>query len=46
MVFINKAELKTSCDVVIVGASPAGLACANELKNSKLSVLIIEKIKQ
>lgn len=30
-------------DIVILGAGPAGLACAIELKNSSLSVLVIEK---
>jgi geranylgeranyl reductase len=30
-------------DVVIIGAGPAGLACAREFSNSKLSVLILDK---
>jgi len=30
-------------DVIIIGAGPAGLACASELKDSDLQVLIIEK---
>src|SRR3989344_9408934 len=30
-------------DVIIIGAGPAGLECANQLKNSNLSVLLIEK---
>lgn len=30
-------------DVIIVGAGPAGLQCALELKNTKFSVLVIEK---
>jgi len=30
-------------DIVIIGAGPAGLACAIELKNSAFSVLLIEK---
>jgi geranylgeranyl reductase len=30
-------------DVIIIGAGPAGLACACELSNSKLSVLILDK---
>jgi geranylgeranyl reductase len=34
-----------SYDVIIVGAGPAGLECANQLKNSGLSVLLIEKNK-
>jgi len=32
-----------SYDVVIVGAGPAGLRCAEILGNSNLSVLLIEK---
>ena len=32
-------------DVIIIGAGPAGLECANQLKNSDKSVLIIEKNK-
>ena len=30
-------------DVIIIGAGPGGLACAHELGNSDLSVLVIEK---
>ncbi len=30
-------------DVIIVGAGPAGLACARELANSELSVLLLDK---
>lgn len=30
-------------DVIIIGAGPGGLECANQLKNTKLSVLLIEK---
>ncbi|UCD83297.1 MAG: NAD(P)/FAD-dependent oxidoreductase [Deltaproteobacteria bacterium] len=30
-------------DVVIIGAGPAGLKCAEELKDSNLSVLLVEK---
>ncbi len=30
-------------DVIIIGAGPAGLECAHQLKNSNKSVLIIEK---
>lgn len=33
-------------DVTIIGAGPAGLACARELANSDLSVLIIDKSSQ
>jgi len=32
-------------DVIIIGAGPAGLECANQFKNSNLSVLLIEKNK-
>ena len=32
-------------DVIILGAGPAGLECANQFKNSNLSVLLIEKNK-
>jgi geranylgeranyl reductase len=32
-------------DVIVVGAGPGGLECANQLKNSSLSVLLIEKNK-
>ncbi|MFH1657424.1 MAG: NAD(P)/FAD-dependent oxidoreductase [bacterium] len=32
-------------DVIIIGAGPAGLKCAEQLKGSKLSVLLIEKNK-
>jgi len=32
-------------DVIIIGAGPGGLECANQLKNSSLSVLLIEKNK-
>lgn len=32
-------------DVVIIGAGPGGLECANQLKNTNLSVLLIEKNK-
>lgn len=35
--------MKKIYDVLIVGAGPAGLACAEELKNSRLSVLLLEK---
>jgi flavin-dependent dehydrogenase len=30
-------------DVVIVGAGPAGLMCAETLSTSNLSVLVVEK---
>ena len=30
-------------DVIIIGAGPGGLACAHELRNSNLSILLIEK---
>lgn len=32
-------------DIIIIGAGPGGLACANELANSSLSVLLIDKNK-
>ena len=35
--------MKRKYDVIIVGAGPAGLSCADELKNSDFSVLIVEK---
>ena len=35
--------MKKRYDVIIIGAGPSGLKCAEVLKNSKLSVLIIEK---
>ncbi|MCK4730435.1 MAG: NAD(P)/FAD-dependent oxidoreductase [Candidatus Aenigmarchaeota archaeon] len=35
--------MKNTYDVIILGAGPAGLKCAEELKNTKLSVLLIEK---
>jgi len=37
--------MKKKYDVIIIGAGPAGLKCAEGLKDSKLSVLIIEKNK-
>ena len=30
-------------DIIIIGAGPGGLACAQELGKSKLSVLLLEK---
>jgi geranylgeranyl reductase len=33
-------------DVIIIGAGPAGLECAKQFKNSKFSVLLIEKNKE
>ena len=41
----SEYAIESFYDVVIVGAGPAGLACAKKLKNSKLKVLIIEKNK-
>ncbi len=35
--------MKNEYDVVIIGAGPGGLECANQLKETKLSVLIIDK---
>lgn len=32
-----------SYDVIIIGAGPAGLAVAEELENTALTVLLIEK---
>lgn len=37
--------MDTKFDVIIIGAGPAGLSCAESLKNSKLKVLILEKNK-
>jgi geranylgeranyl reductase len=37
--------MKRKYDVIIVGAGPAGLKCAERLKNSLFSVLLIEKNK-
>ena len=37
--------MENKFDVVIIGAGPAGLKCAEQLKNSNLSVLVIEKNK-
>ncbi len=38
-------EDKLQFDVIIIGAGPAGLQCAEQLKDSNLSVLLIEKEK-
>jgi flavin-dependent dehydrogenase len=35
--------MKSRYDVIIIGAGPAGLAVAEELKNTRLTVLLIEK---
>jgi geranylgeranyl reductase len=35
--------MNSKFDVIIVGAGPAGLACADALKNSSYSVLLLEK---
>lgn len=37
--------MKDKFDVIIVGAGPAGLKCAEQFKNSNLSVLLVEKNK-
>lgn len=37
--------MKKKYDVIIVGAGPAGLSCADQLKNSSFSVLLVEKNK-
>ncbi len=37
--------MKSKYDVIIIGAGPGGLACAEELKNSNFSVLLLEKNK-
>lgn len=37
---------KSNFDVLIIGAGPAGLRCAQELKDSNLSVLLLEKNKE
>ncbi|MDD3190687.1 MAG: NAD(P)/FAD-dependent oxidoreductase [Candidatus Pacebacteria bacterium] len=36
-------EAKTNYDIVIIGAGPAGLACATELSKSDLKVLVLEQ---
>ncbi len=38
--------MEKNFDVIIIGAGPAGLECAKQLKDSKLSVLLIEKNKE
>ncbi|MFA7169549.1 MAG: NAD(P)/FAD-dependent oxidoreductase [Candidatus Paceibacterota bacterium] len=38
-------NIEKSYDVVIIGAGPAGLACANELSRSNLKILILEQKK-
>jgi len=38
-------KMKNNFDVIIIGAGPAGLKCAEQLKNSDFSVLLIEKNK-
>ena len=35
--------MKKHYDVVIVGAGIAGLECANQLKDSNLNILLLEK---
>jgi len=37
--------MENKYDVIIIGAGPAGLECANTLNNTNLSVLLIEKNK-
>lgn len=37
--------MKSKYDVIIIGAGPAGLSCAEKLKNSDLEILILEKNK-
>lgn len=37
--------MKNNFDIVIIGAGPAGLKCAEQFKNSNLSLLLIEKNK-
>lgn len=37
--------MENKFDVIIVGAGPAGLKCAEQFKNSNLSVLLVEKNK-
>ena len=39
----SKRRYKQDFDVVIVGAGPAGLECARVLRDSNLSIIIIEK---
>jgi geranylgeranyl reductase len=35
--------MRKEFDVIVVGSGPGGLECANQLKNSALSVLLLEK---
>ena len=37
--------MKDKFDIIIIGAGPAGLKCAEQFKNSDFSVLLIEKNK-
>jgi len=38
--------LKSQYDVIIIGSGPAGLACAEQIMGSELSVLVIDKKKR
>ena len=43
LLLLTDSLLKNSFDVIIIGAGPGGLSCAQVLQKSELSVLILEK---
>ena len=40
---MNEPTLPTSCDVLVIGAGPAGSACAQTLAGAGLSVLLVDQ---
>ena len=40
---MNEPPLPTSCDVLVIGAGPAGSACAQTLASAGLSVLLVDQ---